>query len=413
VGASSEAFEVEIRTITEGEFEAYVKMIETSFGGHARAQDVELERRVAEIDRCLGAFDGPELIGGASAASFLMSAPGAEVRTAGVTGVGVKPSHRRRGVNSALMRRQLDDIRSGGETVAALFASEGGIYGRFGYGLSSFMCSMDVKRERSAFVRSPEPTGQVRLLERAEALEAFLPIYERVRRERPGMIRLDERWLDYRFAEERHHEPAPRPYFYAAHEGAEGIDGYAVYHVRFEWTHSMPENELELEEVVALTPSAYASMWRYLLDVDLMGRVTAWNRPVDEPLLHLVSEPRRLRLTLKDGLWLRLVDVPGALEARRYAAEGRIVLEVRDGFCPWNEGRYELEGGPQGATCRSTQAEPDLACSVEELGAAYLGGMSFRELHRAGRVFEEQGGALARADAMFTWDPAPWCSFMF
>jgi len=405
--------EIEIRTIAEEEYDSYFGMLETSFGGHARPEDIERERRVVEIGRCLGAFDGPELVGGASAASFLMTVPGAEIRAAGVTGVGVKPTHRRRGVNSALMRRQLDDVRAAGEPVAVLFASEGGIYGRFGYGMGSFMCSMDLERERSAFVRGSEPGGRVRLLERAAALEAFLPVYDRTRRERPGMIRLDATWFEYRFAEEGHHEPEPRRYFYAAHEGAEGIDGYAVYHVKSEWPDSTPRNELQVEEAVALTPGAYADVWRYLLDVDLLGRVTGWNRPMDEPLLHLLAEPRRLRLTLRDGLWVRLVDVPKALEGRRYAAEGRVVLEVRDGFCPWNEGRYELEGGPDGATCRSTRAEPDLACTAAELGATYLGGVSFRQLQRVGRVEEVRAGALARADAIFTWDPAPWCSFMF
>ncbi|MEW6058526.1 MAG: GNAT family N-acetyltransferase, partial [Actinomycetota bacterium] len=280
--------DIEIRTIALEEFETYFGMLETSFGGHARPEDLERERRVVEIDRCLGAFDGPELIGGASAASFLMTAPGAEIRAAGVTGVGVKPTHRRRGVNSALMRRQLDDVRAAGEPVAALYASEGGIYGRFGYGLASFMCSIDIERERSTFIHGSQPIGRVRLLDRAAALEAFLPVYERARRERPGMIRLDDKRFEYRLAEEGHHGPEPRRYFYAAHETADGMDGYAVYHVKSEWADSTPRNELQVEEVVALSPAVYGDVWRYLLDVDLVGRVTAWNRPLDEPLLHLL-----------------------------------------------------------------------------------------------------------------------------
>jgi predicted acetyltransferase len=224
------------------------------------------------------------------------------------------------------------------------------------------------------------------------------------------MVGLDPKWFAYRFEETHHGEE--RKFFFAAHESEDGIDGYAVYHVKHDW-HQERRNELAVEDVEALTPQAYADLWRYLFDVDLMDRITAWNRPVDEPLLHLLREPDRLRLRVGDGLWVRLVDVPRALESRRYQASGRVVFDVADPFCPWNEGRYALEGGPDGASCRSTDAEPDLAVTVNELGACFLGGIGFRQLSRAGRVEELRAGALARADTMFAWDPAPWCSFMF
>lgn len=404
--------DIEIRTITPDEFEAYTLMLETAFGAHGRPEDVERERKVAEIDRCLGAFDGSHMVGGASAVSFVMTVPGGTVRTAGVTGVGVMPTHRRRGVNSALMRRQLDDVRALGEPAAALYASEGGIYGRFGYGLGSFTCSIDVEWGHTAFVRGYEPSGRVRLLDRAEVLEAFLPVYDAARRERPGMMELDARWFDYRFAEGHHHGREEQRWFYAAHESGDGIDAYAVYGVKRE-SGDERKSELAVEDLEALTPQASADMWRYCFDVDLIDHVTAWNRPPDEPLLHLLREPDQLRLKVEDGMWVRPVDVAKALEARRYATEGRVVFEVRDLFCPWNEGRYELDGGPDGAACRVTDADPDLVLTVNDLGATYLGGSTFRQLHRAGRVVEERAGALAYADAMFAWDPAPWCSFMF
>ncbi|MFB3737554.1 MAG: GNAT family N-acetyltransferase [Candidatus Velamenicoccus archaeovorus] len=402
--------DLRIRTIGPDEFEAYGRTLETAFGSHLRPGDLERERTVAELDRCLAAFDGDEMVGGASAVSFTMTVPGGEVRTAGITGVGVKPTHRRLGINSALMRRQLDDVHAGSEPVAALYASEGSIYGRFGYALATYRGVIDVERERTAFVRGYHPSGRVRLLERNLALERFLPIHDHVRRERPGMMAMDPTWFAYRF-DERHHGDE-RPRFYAAHQTGEAIDGFAVYHVKHEWQEER-RNELAVDELVALTPQAYADLWRYVFDVDLMDRFTAWNRPFDEPLLHLLREPDRLRFRLGDGLWVRLVDVPAALEARRYAAPGRVVIEVADPFCPWNEGRYELEGGPDGASCRPTQGGPDLALTVNELGACYLGGMGFRQLARAGRVEELRPGALARADAMFAWDPAPWCSFVF
>lgn len=405
--------DVEIRPIEPEEFEEWARTLEGAFGLRPTPEEIERERRVAEIDRCLAAFDGAEMVGCAGTSTFRLTVPDGAARAAGVTAVGVKPTHRRRGINTALMRRQLDDVHAAGaEPLAILYASEGGIYGRYGYGLASFMCEINIERERSAFVRGYHPSGRVRLLERSEALAAFLPVYDRARRQRPGMIELEAAWFAHRLDETRHHGEE-RAYFYAGHESEEGFDAYAVYHVKEKWTGAVPKSELVVEDLHAVTPAAYADMWRYCFDIDLVERITAWNRPSDEPLLHLLQEPARLRLTFGDGLWARAVEVPAALEARRYAAEGRIVLEVHDAFCPWNDGRYGLEGGPDGATCGPTGAEPDLVLTANDLGAAYLGGASFRQLHRAGRVEEERPGALGRADAMFAWDPAPWCSFMF
>jgi predicted acetyltransferase len=406
--------DVEIRPIAETEVETYLRVIGTAFGEHLEPEDIERERRVLEIERCLAAFDGSEMVGGTCAASLAMRVPGAEVRVAAVTGVGVKPTHRRRGVNTALMRRQIDDVREAGGALAALHASEGGIYGRYGYGLASFLCAVDLEREGSGFVRGQPPgDGRVRILDREEALARLRPVYDRATIDRPGSMRLDARWFDYRFDETHHHgADEPRRFFFAAHESGGDIDAYAVYRIRHEWPRGVPRYELTVEDLQALTPGAYANMWRYVLDVDLVGRVTSWNRPVDDPILHLLAEPRRLGFTVRDGLWVRLVDVPAALEARTYAGEGAVTFEVRDPFCPWNEGRHLLEAGPEGASCRPG-GTPDIVCTATEIGAAYLGGVSFRALYRAGLVREERVGARERADALFRWDPAPWCPFVF
>jgi predicted acetyltransferase len=165
---------------------------------------------------------------------------------------------------------------------------------------------------------------------------------------------------------------------------------------------------LDVEELVALNEDAYASLWRLCFDTDLIGRVEGWKRPADDPIVHMLAEPRALQLKYRDGLWVRLVDLEPALEARRYGTEGRLVFEVRDAHCPWNEGRIELDGGPEGARCRPTGAEPDLVVDVADLGATYMGGVSFDVLARAGRVLEEEPGTLQRADAMFGWRPGPW-----
>jgi predicted acetyltransferase len=402
--------DVEIRTIAEDEFETWMRAIESAFGSHVRPEDVQNERKVIDPARCLAAMDGNDIVGCASSVVFEMTVPGGTIPTVGITGVGVVPTHRRRGVNTALMRRQLDDIRDEGFAIAALFASEGGIYGRFGYGVATFEAHVDVETARSAFIPGHDGDGRVRLLERDSVKELFLSIFNRARLTRPGAMKMEPHWFDAEFAEK--HFGEERKFFFAVHETGDAVDGVAVYTIKHEWD-LVPKNVVELYNLDALTPSAYASMWRFVLDLDLVTKLTAWSRPADEPLLHLLREPRRLNMRLRDGMWVRLLDIPRALTARRYPHDGRVVFDVRDSFCPWNDGRYALEAGVDSATCEQTDDEADLLLTTNELAAAYLGGSTFSQLHRAGRVSEERAGALATADAMFAWDPPPWAMLHF
>ena len=404
--------DVEIRTIAEDEFEVYLRAIGLSFSGATTAEDVERERLVVEIDRCLAALDEGRIVGGAMAVSFHITVPGGtQVAAAGVTGVGVQPTHRRRGINTSLMRAQLDDIRSRGEPIAALYASEGGIYGRFGYGLASFLGEIDLEVGRSSFIRGYRSTGRVRLLPRSDALPLMRQVYDRAQPRLPGMIALDDRWWECLFFEGEKDKDDPR--FLAVHDTDGVPDAFASYRVKHDWTDSLPKLELTVGHLVATSPQAYADIWRYVFDIDLVDRVKASNRPVDDPLFHLIEEPRRLRFRTGDGLRVRLVDVPAALQARGYVGSGRIVVGVEDPFCPWNEGRYGLEVTGGAATCQRTDDEPDIACSATDLASTYFGGTSFRQLHRAGRVDERRPGGLERADALFASDPAPWSSFFF
>lgn len=403
--------DIQIRTVREDEFEAFAQAMEAAFSNRYGPAEIERERAVAELDRCHAAFDRDEVVAGTSAMSFTMAIPGGAMRVAGITGVGVKATHRRRGINTALMRAQLDDVRERGETVAVLHASEGGIYGRYGYGLASHLCEMRMDAERSAYIRGYEPRGRVRMLEREAAFGVMRSIYERVWRSRPGMLELDEARFAWMLHE--HHEGADGPW-YVVHEAEDGApDAFAVYKVKDVWRDRLPRLELKVRALQALTPQAYADMWRYLFDVDLVTTVSDGHRPIDEPLLLLLREPRRLRFRVRDGLYARLVDVPTALAARGYGGHGRVIFEVRDLFCPWNEGRYALEVGPDGVLCESTEAEPDLVCSVNDLGSAFLGGFTFGHMASAGLVLEVSPGALVTADAMFASAPAPWCPFTF
>jgi predicted acetyltransferase len=401
---------IEIRTIVADELEAFCTALETAFSSTLKPEDLEMVRLVAETDRMHAAFEDGRIVGGADSATFAVTVPGgAHVPAAGVTGVGVLPTHRRRGINTALMRAQLDEVHRREEPLALLFASEGGIYGRFGYGLASFTGKVDLQVERSAFVRGYRPKGRVRLLDREAALPLMRPVYDAMQAERPGMIRVDDRWWQWLFFQRKKDDPM----FFALHDTDGEVDAFAAYRVKHEWPSGVPKNELSVERLVATTPQAWADMWRYLFDIDLVDRVVAWGRPVDEPLLRLMQEPRRLQFALHDALYARLVDVQAALSARGYEGTGRIVIEVDDPFCAWNTGRVCVETANGAAACTRVTDAPDLMCSVTDLGAIYLGGATFRQLHRAGRVEEAAPGALARADALFASDPAPWCAVDF
>jgi predicted acetyltransferase len=399
--------DVEIRTITDDERADWVRAAETAFSSAAKDDEIEASLPVIEVDRSFAAIDEGRIVGTSAAITFRMMVPGgARIPTAGVTMVGVHPTHRRRGINTGMMRVVLDQASGRGEPLAALFASEGAIYGRFGYGLAGLFGEFQAESARMAFVRGYEPNGRVELISKEEALPLIDEVYDAAMR--PGGVERNAALRDHNFATVG--EGKDRPWMYAVHRDDAGKpDAYAVYWVKHDWTRSVPAGTITVHECVGATPSGNADIWRYLFDIDLVATVEAWNRPADEPLLHLLREPRRLRFSVNDGLWVRLLDVVAALEARRYGTDGRLTFEVTDPFRSDTDGRYELvvEGGA--GRCARTESAPDLAGTINVLGAAYLGGSSFRQLWWAEQVEERTPGSVDLADAMFASTPAPWC----
>jgi len=336
--------------------------------------------------------------------------PGGDVRAAGVTGVGVIPTHRRRGVLTGLMRRQLADVREWGEPVAILWASEASIYPRFGYGLATRNARLDADRSRTLGPASAPGGGRVRLVSHEEALELLPPVYDRIRAVSPGFFaRWPDWWDAHTLADPEHERDGAGPLFRAILELDGRPEGYALYSVRHEWSQEGPGAKVQVREALATTPAATQELWRYLFGVDLVERVQARRLPADHPLFLLAAEPPRLRFSLGDGLWLRLVDLPAALALRGYAAEGALVLEVADAFCPWNDGRWLVEAAPDAAAVERATGEPELRLPAGALAAAYLGGHSIADLARACLVEELAPGAVARADHLFRTDRAPWC----
>jgi predicted acetyltransferase len=369
-----------------------------------------LERFVHTLpyERMHAAFEDGQIVGGAGAFPFELSVPGGSLPCAGVTAVGVHPTHRRRGVLRAMMDTQLRDVHERGEPIAALWASEETIYGRFGYGLASWAGELGVPHEWDAFAEPLELAGKTRFVTPDEARELFPPIYEAVRRERPGMTSRSDAWWADRHLRLPEDESAAPKRFVVLEVAGEPL-GYAIYRTHFGFEGGLPGSRLVVREALGSTPQATAAIWRYLLDVDWMAVVEVPYAPPDHPLFLLLALPRRARYRMHDALWVRLVDVPAALSGRAYGDGASLVLEVRDAVCEWNDGRWKLENG----VCERTDDEPDLALDVSALGFAYLGAISFTQLHEALRVKELCAGAVERADALFAWRPLPWCLEIF
>jgi len=366
----------------------------------------------------VAAFDGDVPIGTAAAFTFRLTVPGGEVGAAGVTAVGVEPGHRRQGVLRALMRQQLDEVRARGEPVAILWASETAIYQRFGYGLGTLSGSFEIERGRTAWLRPAEPAGRMRLVDAAEALATFPPVYERMRAVTPGALSRTEDWWRWAILHDAEHmRQGAGPKFRYLFEVDGVAEGYATYRAKTDWDDRGPKGQLLVIEAMAPTPRAERGVWSFLFGVDLMRTTKAGRVPVPHPLQLALADPRALGLTASDGLWVRLVDVPAALAARRYGAAGTLVLEIADAFCPWNAGRWRLaatgEAGRAVAVVERTDAPADLGVDVADMAAAYLGAFRLSDLARAGRVVELTEGALRRADALFASERTPWCVTMF
>ena len=377
------------------------------FGREPTEESASRFVRVLSPDRMHAAWEDGEIVGGASAFEFQLTIPGAVVPAAGITVVGVLPTHRRKGVLTQLMRAQLDDLHERGEPVAFLWASEGAIYGRFGYGLAGLSGEIDLLRVHSRFVRPVEADGRFRLVSLQDALKALPPVYEQIAAETPGMYGRTAEWWSTRVLDdpEWRRGGAGEMVRVVLERNGE-VAGYALYRLKMGFSDGASTGTVQVIEALGVDPEALAAIWRHLLDIDWMERVQAWLLPVDHPLFLLLQEPSRMRFRVEESVWLRLVDVAGALAARTWAQKEDLVLGVVDPFCPWNEGSYRLDGS-------TTTERPDLRLDVRDLGAAFLGGFTVAELGRAGRVEELVPGAIHRADAAFRTDRAPWCPEIF
>jgi predicted acetyltransferase len=412
-----------LRTITEDEFEAFTAVPSEAFLEVWEPEAAAVERRVVEFDRTIAAFDGTSPVGTAGAYSFTVTVPGASARMAGVSMVSVLPGYRRRGILTAMMRYLADDSLRRGEAVAILFASQSAIYGRFGYGLASMHQRLQLRRGDGGMATAALVTGAdrhgsdavspplVRGGDPGQLLPALAHVYDAVVPARPGMLARDGRWWDYVLADTPVFRDGMSPLRCVVAEDDDGPRGYALYR-----TKHGPDQAglLRVRELLATSPAATAALWADLMSRDLVAEVLAPARPVDDPVLAMLTEPRRARGPVGDGLWVQLTDLPRALCQRRYTCPLDVVLEVSDSFLPANAGRWRLRSAPDSApTCERTAAAADVVLPVQALATGYLGAARFGQLAAAGQVSEQRPGALAALAAAMSWDPAPWCNLQF
>ena len=420
-----------IRPATEDDLLAVSAVHEHAFHTGPPSSQVRerLDDRI-EYDRTFVASDGGTIAGTTGSFGFRMRVPGALAAVAGVTLVGVLPTYRRRGILSSLMRWQLDDLHERGEAVAALFASEAVIYSRFGYGRASWQAGYSLRAGEGELAAGAPTDGSLRLriAEPRAARPELAKVYEAVLGERPGFFARNETWWDRALADDLERRAGASPLRCVLAEDTAGPRGYALFSGRERWDQDalLAEFAIEVREVITADPAATAAIWGNLLSRDLTTEFHVPMRPVDDPLLHLLADPRRVRSRVTDALWVRLVDVAGALAQRRYACPVDVVIEVTDDGCGWNRGRWRLTTGAAGppapgtgavagfrATCERTTGPADIALPVQALGAAYLGGTRLGPMAAAGLVAELRPGALAALSAALSWDPGPWCPMMF
>jgi predicted acetyltransferase len=409
----------ELRMLRRSEWDVWYDGILRAFGAVERTAR-DLYRELTEIDRSVAVWDGDQAVGSASLISFRMTVPGgAVVPAAGLSMVHVAATHRRQGILRSMMRRQLDDIRAAGvEPLAVLTASEPRIYGRFGYGMASRALYADIDTTRVSIDVPPESDRiRMRFVSDAGSVrDVCEAVYARRVTARPGMLERAPGWERLPLLDPPEERDGATPLACVLAEDEDGeVLGYARYALKSDWDeHGVTQGRVLLRDLEALNTASYGALWRYLFNIDLMPTLVVSKRPVDDPWLHMIGDDVRLcRPRWRDALFLRPVEVGAALEARTYSDPIDVVIDVADDFCPWNAGRWRLSGDGKGATCERTGEAVDLALSVRELGAAYLGGTTLRVLAEAGRVRELREGALGAASRAFGTDTPPWLPHTF
>ena len=318
---------LELRQVTAAEFEEWVRVEARAYGNRLNA-DPEMLRPHFDLDRSIAVLDDGQIVGGAHSHRQRVSIPGGESVIAGVANIAVQPTHRRQGIMTRMMNHQLKDVYERGEPLAGLFASESVIYGRFGYGVGRCGKSGPLNGPTADTPGATSAQARFAFINPADIGRVLPDVFLRSTVGRPGVFQKAPHLWEREAAAPEHRQGGRGGIFYVGYYEGDRMEGYARYRTN--------EGTVTVQELMAVTQEAVAALWRFCFDTDLVNRAEAERRPVDDPLPWMLADPRRLHRSTRDGLWLRLVDVAAALAQRRYAEEGRLVIEVKDDVCPWN-----------------------------------------------------------------------------
>jgi predicted acetyltransferase len=398
---------LEIREVEgEQELRSFARVHATAFGH--RFEDERLAKLILPALKnvsCIAAYDAGRMIGVSVDQRLEITLPGGRFAPArGVTWIGVLPTERRRGVLRALIEQQHDGFRERGVPLSLLYASQTTIYGRFGYGPATTRVSeAELDTRHGTFARPFEDSGSVVLVDEESPVAIVREVIERSRPQIPGEVDRQDSDIADIFAD------AEGKWFHVAHrDSTGGYDGFAAYTVEPDWEHeAIARNRAVVRMFLSASAEAHAAIWRYLLDLELMRSVRISNRPLDDPIRWLLAEWRHYRIRhVSDGLWLNMLDPVGALEARGYAGDGRLAVDLEGD-------RLLLEASHGEGRCGPTGLEPEIQIDRSVLAAAYLGGVRFTTLRDGGRLRELAPGACRRADLLFAAEREPWCSYEF
>ena len=398
---------VDIRPITENELDAFVDLMDVAYLGDTSKDRRENYRKINELDRSFGAFDGDQLVGTISAYSFDLTVPGHRtLPMGGTTVVAVRPTHRRRGILRRMIEVHLDDVRQRGEPLAGLWASEASIYGRFGYGSAIDFVEFDVNSAKAMIDGVIDDRIHIRMVDKPTFAEVAPALYDVTRTSRPGALsRKSEWWNARRLAGAASGSGGMSACRYALAEREGRTVGYVYYRTKDLVNNGVSEGEVHVAELLGMDVDAELALWRFLFDIDLTTTVEASFRTMDDPLLHRLIDRRAVKIFIDDAVYLRLMDVPAALSGRSYAMPGALTIELTDQADV--QGTYRLVVESDGvARCERGGGAADISLDAKTLAACYLGGCRISTLAAAGRI-DGAFDAISLADRMFAGERDP------
>ena len=398
---------VDIRSIKENELDMFVDLLDIAYHGDTNEDRRDHYRSINELDRSFGAFDGDQLVGTISAYSFDLTVPGHRaLPMGGTTVVAVRPTHRRRGILRCMIEVHLDEVRRQAEPLAGLWASEASIYGRFGFGCAIDFVSFDIRSDAATIDGPPDESVQIRMVDEPSFVESASRLYEAIRTQRPGALtRTTAWWNDRRIAGSSPGAGGTSGYRYALAEREGQAVGYVHYRTKEIAPNGVPAGEVHVAELLGLDVDAELALWRFLFGIDLTTMVRAPFRTMDDPLLYRLTDRRVAKVSVSDGVYLRLMDVPTALTGRSYTKSGALTIELTDH--PDIQGTYRLEVDTDGVSqCERSNTRADISLDARTLAACYLGGVRIGTLAGAGRI-SGSFDAISLADRMFASERDP------